>query len=85
MKPDQRLTAARRCIGFGEHEGLCSYSATVHPALLWCQRCEALRVEHVTEQMGALAGSFRRPDGSTTQWFGDGKAHGALEHHRSQG
>jgi hypothetical protein len=49
---------AKRCIGFGEHEGICAYSATVQPALLWCQRCEALRIETITAQMDKIAASF---------------------------
>jgi hypothetical protein len=49
---------AKRCIGFGQHEGICAYSATVQPALLWCQRCETLREEAITVQMENITAGF---------------------------
>lgn len=33
-------------------------AATVQPALLWCQRCETLRREHITAQMAEVSKLF---------------------------
>jgi hypothetical protein len=55
------LTAERRCIGFGAHEGTCSGTATVGPALLWCRRCETLRREHLDRQFAEIKALFNPP------------------------
>jgi hypothetical protein len=58
MSEQQVVAGQRRCIGFGEHDGTCGYSATAQPALLWCQRCETLRREYITGQMAEISKSF---------------------------
>lgn len=43
----------KRCHGFGEHEGRCPEPAgPVNP--IWCDRCDALRVAHVSRRLDEL-------------------------------
>jgi len=53
-----------RCIGFGEFDNRrkdgpgCSNPADANAALLWCKRCEALRLKHITEQFARISEGF---------------------------
>lgn len=46
------------CIGFGEFEGRCENPADANDAHLWCERCEKLRVAHLTGQFAAITALF---------------------------
>lgn len=48
----------RRCIGFEPFENVCAYTATVQPALLWCERCEALRRKHLDAAFASISEGF---------------------------
>jgi hypothetical protein len=52
-----RPTPGRECIGFGPHEFNCTNPADT-PAQLWCQRCEALRREHISEAFAVVIDAF---------------------------
>lgn len=45
-----------KCIGFGEFQGKCENDAgsTINSPY-WCQRCDDLRCNHITNQMEALS------------------------------
>lgn len=60
------LPTERRCIGFEPFEGICTYSATVLPACLWCERCEKLRRAHLDKQIAAISKLFEKTPVSTT-------------------
>jgi hypothetical protein len=42
------------CIGFGEHENKCTNIAGTPWSPYWCERCNKLRLEHITRQMEAI-------------------------------
>lgn len=47
-----------KCIGFGEFEGKCKNIATSLRTRLWCDRCNNLRISHITKQMQEIVNSF---------------------------
>lgn len=55
-----------RCIGFGDQEGICAYSATT-PGGLYCALCEAARRTHVEARMREIDHGTRRAPAPLTQ------------------
>ncbi len=47
----------KMCIGFAEFVGQCENRADT-PAELWCQRCETLRREHLSDQFAEITAVF---------------------------
>lgn len=43
------------CIGFGEHEGKCHAVAGTAWSPHWCERCNKLRLDHITKRLESLA------------------------------
>jgi hypothetical protein len=39
------------CIGFGEFEGKCTNKAGTKWSPYWCERCNALRLDHIEESL----------------------------------
>ena len=61
----------KHCIGYGEHEGRCSFPIAKN-SLHWCERCEALRRERITRQLEDLVGGFGTPAAALKEGNADG-------------
>ena len=44
----------RKCIGYGEFEGKCTNKAGTKWSPYWCERCNKLRLECISEQLKLL-------------------------------
>lgn len=56
------MTAARkRCIGFGEREGVCENDAGGPPRdnPVWCGECDTARIEYLSGQFKKIEEGFR--------------------------
>ena len=51
------------CIGFGEFEGKCKNPAGASHSPHWCQRCDDLRIDHLTEQFKKMSDRFGQKPG----------------------
>ena len=47
----------RVCIGFGEHRGRCG-RVPREGSRFWCERCDALRIQHVDAALRRIADQF---------------------------
>jgi len=59
-----------KCIGFGEFEGHCQNEAggrMLPKSKYWCDRCEKLRREHISNQFDNLLKLFDKPAESLDQ------------------
>jgi hypothetical protein len=56
--PRASESADVRCPGFGEFEGQCEnkHDGALNP--IWCDRCNAIRIAHINEQMQKISASF---------------------------
>ena len=43
-----------KCIGFGSFEGKCDNEAGTVRTPYWCQRCDDLRVKHISKRFDQL-------------------------------
>lgn len=43
-----------KCIGFGPYEGKCENEAGTPQTPYWCQRCDDLRVQHISKRFDQL-------------------------------
>lgn len=43
-----------KCIGFGPHEGKCDNEAGTARTPYWCQRCDDLRVKHISRRLESI-------------------------------
>jgi hypothetical protein len=58
---DSAATVERRCIGFGEREGVCENAAGGPPRdnPIWCGECDTARIEHISAQFQKIEEGFR--------------------------
>lgn len=45
----------RRCLGFGEFEGICENEPGTPWTPHWCPRCDELRKDHITNQLAQIS------------------------------
>ena len=63
-----------KCIGFGEFEGKCLNEAGTKWSPYWCERCNALRFEHIDKRFAKLGKRF-----DELKAFGKGERAGLSE------
>ena len=52
------MAKKRRCIGFGEFEGKCANEAGTKWTPYWCERCDQLRMAHISKSLEEIDASF---------------------------
>lgn len=48
----------KMCIGFGDFAGKCVNVAGTRWSPHWCERCNKLRLEHITKQFQSILSKF---------------------------
>jgi hypothetical protein len=52
-------TETKLCIGFGEFTGKCPNKRGSTHSRHWCQRCDDMRMKHITGQLGKIVTRFK--------------------------
>lgn len=48
----------KKCIGYGEYQGKCNNPAGTKWSPYWCERCNKLRLDHITKSLGNIKSSL---------------------------
>jgi hypothetical protein len=51
---------SRKCIGFDEFDGVCDNIRGSSHSEMWCQRCDDLRLSHITNQFENIQKFFEK-------------------------
>lgn len=54
IRKQAKKVVRRRCVGYGEHEGVCVNDAGTLWTPYWCPQCDEQRRAHITKQLESL-------------------------------